>query len=308
MLHHLVSSIPSPSADWQGFSIGSLNIRYYALLILIGIIAAAWWSNRRLTKRGGEPGIVLDIVLWSVPLGIIGARIYHVLTHPDDYFYSGANLWKVFAIWEGGNAIFGALIGGAVGVLIACSIAKLRFWSFADALVPGMLLAQSVGRLGNYVNNELFGLPTKLPWGLQIASDNKAFPVGLPAHTLFQPLFLYEIVWNVLGIVLLLLIERRFRPRWGIFFGMYLIWYGAGRSYLESIRIDPSEYSFLGIPSNVWAAFLAVVVGIVIIAVQSRRHKGAEPSVYLPGHEWSDPKAAVDSYDTAALATSSSGS
>ncbi|WP_027478954.1 prolipoprotein diacylglyceryl transferase [Gryllotalpicola ginsengisoli] len=295
-----VSSIPSPSPAWQQLTIGPLTIRYYALLILLGIVLAAWWTHRRLTARGGEPGIVLDVVLWTVPLGIIGARAYHVLTHPNDYFYSGANLWNVFAIWEGGNAIFGALIGGAVGLWLACVTPKhkLRFMSFADALVPGLLLAQSIGRLGNYVNNELFGLPTKLPWGLEISSDNKAFPAGLPEGTLFHPLFLYEIIWNVLGIVVLLAIERKWKPRWGVFFGMYLVWYGAGRSYLESIRIDPSEYSFLGIPANVWAAFGAVVLGLVIIVVQTRRHPGLETSVYRPGYEWTGDDAAVDSQDS----------
>ncbi|WP_425555018.1 prolipoprotein diacylglyceryl transferase [Gryllotalpicola daejeonensis] len=284
----LVSSIPSPTAAWQSWKIGPLTIHLYALLILAGIIVAAWWTHVRLTKRGGEPGVVLDVVLWTVPLGIIGARFYHVFTHPHDYFYSGANLWNVFAIWDGGNAIFGSLIGGAVGLWLACALPKhkLRFWSFADALVPGLLLAQAVGRLGNYVNNELFGLPTKMPWGLQISSDNKAFPAGLPSGTLFHPLFLYEIIWNLVGIAVLLLIERKYKPRWGIFFGMYLIWYGVGRSWLESIRIDPSEFSFLGIPTNVWAAFGAIVLGIVIIAVQSHRHHGAEPSVYRRGYEW----------------------
>jgi prolipoprotein diacylglyceryl transferase len=289
LLEAVVSSIPSPTTAWQSFTIGPLTIHLYALLILAGIIVAAWWTHRRLTKRGGEPGVTLDVVLWTVPLGIVGARFYHVFTHPHDYFYSGADLLDVFKIWDGGNAIFGALIGGAIGLWLACVTPKhkLRFMSFADALVPGLLLAQSVGRLGNYVNNELFGLPTTMPWGLQIPSSNKAFPAGLPEGTLFHPLFLYEIIWNVAGIVVLLLIERRFKPRWGIFFGLYLIWYGIGRSYLESIRIDPSEFGFLGIPSNVWAAFGAIVLGLVVVIVQSRRHTGAEPSVYRRGYEWS---------------------
>jgi prolipoprotein diacylglyceryl transferase len=232
-----------------------------------------------------------------VPLGIVCARFYHVFTHVGDYFYPGANLWNVFAIWDGGNAIFGSLIGGAIGLWLACVTPrhKLRFWSFADALVPGLLLAQAVGRLGNYVNNELFGLPTRMPWGLEISPDNKAYPAGLPDGTVFHPLFLYEIIWNVVGIVLLLAIERKYKPRWGIFFGMYLIWYGAGRSWLESIRIDPSEFSFLGIPTNVWAAFAAIVVGIVVIAVQHHRHPGAEPSVYRRGYEWTPGGDDVDS-------------
>ncbi|WP_298228505.1 prolipoprotein diacylglyceryl transferase [Gryllotalpicola sp.] len=305
---HILVSIPSPGPEWQSFTVGPLTIRYYALFMVLGIIVAAIWTDRRLVKRGAEPGITLDVVLWTVPLGIIGARAYHVLTHPHDYFYAGANLWHVLYIWEGGNAIFGSFIGGAVGLYLATIFTKLRFFSFADALVPGLLLAQSVGRLGNYINNELFGLPTTLPWGLEIPTTNKAYPVGLPAGTLFQPLFLYEIIWNVAGIVVLLLIERRWKPRWGVFFGLYLVWYGIGRSYLESIRIDPSEYSFWGLPTNVWAAIGAAALGVIIIVVQKVRHRGIEPSVYRRGQEWVKPGSEVELYDTAALAKSSSGS
>jgi prolipoprotein diacylglyceryl transferase len=296
------ASIPSPGPEWQQIPIDIFGLHWriqtYAICILIGIVVAAMWTSRRLSKRGGEPGVVLDIILWAVPLGIIGARIYHVVTHPADYFYPGADLLKTLYIWEGGNAIFGALIGGAVGAYIGCRWSGIRFWSFADALAPAMLLAQALGRLGNYFNQELFGLPTNLPWGLQIDSGNKAIPVGLPDGTLFQPLFLYEIIWNVIGIVVIILLERKFQLRWGKAFAVYLIWYGLGRSYLESIRIDPSEFNVLGIPTNVWAAFAAVVLGVVLFIVQTRRHPGLEPSVYRPGREWVRPDAAVDSDDT----------
>jgi len=296
------ASIPSPGPEWQQIPIDLFGLHWriqtYAICILIGIVASAMWTSRRLSKRGGEPGVVLDIILWAVPLGIIGARFYHVITHPADYFFAGADLWKTLYIWEGGNAIFGALIGGAVGAYIGCRWSGVRFWSFADALAPAMLLAQALGRLGNYFNQELFGLPTNLPWGLQIDSGNKAIPVGLPENTLFQPLFLYEIIWNIIGIVVILWLERRFQLRWGKAFAVYLIWYGLGRSYLESIRIDPSEFNFLGLQSNVWAAFAAVVLGVVLFIVQSRRHPGLEPSVYRPGREWVPKNAEVDSDDT----------
>lgn len=295
-------SIPSPPPAWASFAFHlfswDITIRTYALCILAGIVIATIWTSRRLTSRGAEPGVVLDIILWAVPIGIVGARIYHVLTHPTDYFYEGADLWKTLYIWEGGNAIFGSLLGGAVGAYVGCRLSGIRFWSFADALAPGMLLAQATGRLGNYFNHELFGLPTNLPWGLQIEQSNAAFPAGLPAGTLFQPLFLYEIIWDVLGAIVIILIERKLRLRWGKSFGLYLIWYGLGRSYLESIRIDPSEYNFLGIQSNVWAALLAVVVGIVILVVQTRRHPGQEPGVYRQGREWRRPDAEVDFENT----------
>ncbi|WP_431247859.1 prolipoprotein diacylglyceryl transferase [Leifsonia xyli] len=296
------ASIPSPGPEWQQIPIDIFGLHWriqtYAIMILIGIVIAAMWTSRRLTKRGAEPGVLLDILIPVVVLGIVGARLYHVVTHPADYFYPGADLWKVFAIWEGGNAIFGSLLGGAVGAWIGCRWTGIRFWTFADALAPALLLAQAIGRLGNWFNQELFGLPTDLPWGLQIDAGNKAIPVGLPDNTLFQPLFLYEIIWNVIGVVLLVLIERKWHLQWGKLFALYLIWYGAGRSYLESIRIDPSEYSFLGIPTNVWAAFVAVVLGLVIFVVQSRRHPGIEPSPYRPGREWVRPDAEVDSDDT----------
>jgi len=304
-------SIPSPDPSWQSFSVPvgewlswtglspdiTLTIHAYALCILVGIIAAIWLTSYRLTKRGGEPGIVLDVALWAVLFGIVGARIFHVLTHPDDYFGAGKEFVKVFFIWEGGLAIFGALLFGALGVWVGCYFAKLRFFSFADALIPGLLLAQAFGRLGNYFNHELFGQPTDLPWGLEIESTNQAFPLGLPEGTLFHPTFAYEMIWNLAGIVVLLLIERKMRLRWGKMLGLYLIWYGVGRSVFETIRLDPSEV-FLGIRTNVWAAFAAVLLGIIILVVQSRRHPGVEPGPYKPGHEWLPNASGVDSEET----------
>jgi prolipoprotein diacylglyceryl transferase len=287
-------SIPSP--EWSFFDLGPFRIHAYALCILAGIIAATILTSRRLTKRGGEPGVVLDIILWAVPLGIIGARIYHVLTHPGDYFYEGANLWDVFAIWKGGNAIFGSLIGGAVGAYIGCRLSGIRFWAFLDAVAPGMLLAQAMGRLGNWFNHELFGLPTTLPWGLEIESTNAAYPLGLPPGTLFHPTFLYEIIWNLAGVAVIVLLERRINLRWGKAFGVYLIWYGLGRSVFESIRVDPSEI-ILGLRTNVWASIAAVVLGIAIILVQRHRHTGVPLSVYVPGREWKRAGADVESDD-----------
>ena len=277
---HLITSIPSP--DIQYFDLGPLRVHIYALCILVGIALATWITDTRLSKRGAERGVVLDIILWAVPLGIIGARFYHVFTHPADYFFDGADLFKVFYIWEGGNAIFGSLLGGAVGAWIGCKQTGIRFWSFADALAPAMLIAQATGRLGNYFNHELFGQPTTLPWGLEIESTNPAFPAGLPEGTLFHPMFLYEILWNVLGAIVIVVLERKLYLRWGKAFGVYLIWYGIGRSVFETYRLDSSE-TFLAIRTNVWAALLAVAVGIAIIIIQNRRHPGKELSVYVEG-------------------------
>ncbi|WP_082305215.1 prolipoprotein diacylglyceryl transferase [Leucobacter japonicus] len=273
-------SIPSP--ELQYLQIGPLRIYFYALCIILGIIIAGIWTARRLGQRGGERGAVFDFLVWSLVLGIIGARLYHVVTHWGDYFGAGKNPLEIFAFWNGGIAIFGALIGGAIGVLIASRITGIRFWSFADALVPGLLIAQAVGRVGNYFNHELFGGPTTLPWGLEIESSNAAFPIGLPEGTLFHPTFIYEAIWNLLGVVVLLAIERKWRPRWGTFFALYLIWYGIGRSFTESLRVDPSLL-FLGIRTNVLAALIAILVGLILFIVRRQRHVGIENSVYLPG-------------------------
>ena len=282
-------SIPSPPSDWAQFQVGPLTIHTYALCLLTGMIVAAVITQRRMSRRGAPNGVVLDIIIWAIPLGIVGARFYHVFTHGGDYFFPGANPLAVFAIWDGGNALYGSLLGGAVGALIGCRRAGIRLWSFADALAPAMLVAQAIGRLGNYANHELFGLPTTLPWGLQILPTDPMFPDALPAGTLFHPLFLYEIIWNLIGVGIILLLERRlagrFELRWGRAFAVYLFWYGLGRSWLEAIRIDPTSDQFLGIPANVWASFVAMALGIALFVVQSLRHPEPELSIYLAGRE-----------------------
>ena len=294
----VVTSIPSPpESSFDVHILGwTFTIHYYALCIIAGIIVATLLTNRRLTKRGAEPWVVIDIALLAVPLAIIGARIYHVATHPGFYFGPGTNLWAIFYIWEGGIAIYGALIGGGIGAWLGCRWTGIRFTAFADALAPGLLIAQALGRFGNWFNQELFGLPTDVPWGLEIASTNPAFPPGLADGTLFHPTFLYEVIWNLLGAAVLLWVGRRFTLQWGRLFGLYLIWYSGGRIVWESIRIDQSEI-YLGLRTNVWAAILGVILGLVILIVQKRRHPGLEPSPYVPGREWT-PAGAVQSQNT----------
>ncbi len=330
------TSLPSPPSDWSAFEIPLTGLRdfilgifpaatwfpsqfvihVYALAILVGILVAIVVSNKRLTARGAEPWIVVDIAIWAVVFGIVGSRVWHVATHPADYFAEGKNPLSALYVWEGGVAIFGAILGGALGAYIASRQTGLRFTAVADAIAPTLLLAQAFGRLGNYFNQELFGLPTDLPWGLQIDRPNAAIPVGLADDVLFHPTFLYEIVWNVAGFAILILIENRvsfgkvqtglgrFLPiwpsfarrdawYWGKMMGLWAIWYGIGRVWFESIRLDPSE-TLLGIRSNVWGALAAIMLGLVILVVQSRRHPGIEPSVYRPGREWT-PEGAVDS-------------
>jgi prolipoprotein diacylglyceryl transferase len=266
-------SIPSPPTAWASFAVGPLTIHTYALCILAGIVAAVLITERRLRTRGAPSGLAVDAAIWAVPIGIVVARIYHVLTHPGDYFAAGDDLWNVLAIWDGGNAIYGAELGGAVGLSIACRRAGFRFLDFADALAPALLVAQAIGRLGNWFNHELFGLPTTLPWGLQIEISNPKFPPGLPAGTLFHPLFLYELLWDLLGALVIVLLERRGRMHRGTSIASYFIWYGVGRAVLEAIRIDPTSGGFLGVPDNDWASFLLVVLGVVLLVVLRRRRR-----------------------------------
>ncbi|MFM6978295.1 MAG: prolipoprotein diacylglyceryl transferase [Micrococcales bacterium] len=279
---NILNSIPSPSISH--FDIGPVRIHFYALFILLGIAIAIWIGAARFKTRGGNAGVILDIALWAVPFGIVGGRIFHVLTHASFYFGEGKDLSKIFAVWEGGLAIYGAIILGVVGAYIGARLAGVRFLSFADAIAPGVILAQAFGRLGNYFNQELFGTPTDLPWGLQIDSPNDALPVGLPDGTLFHPTFLYEIIWNLLGLALLLVIENRLKLRWGQAFGLYLVIYSIGRFWIEGLRIDPSD-AFLGIRTNQWSAIIGLAVGAALIYWSRRRHPGAETSVYLPGRE-----------------------
>lgn len=295
--------IPSPPSDWRSFNLGAwlrelglewfglnLTVNAYALAILLGIIFAILVVNQRLTYRGAEKWVVIDVALYAVPLGILGGRLFHVATHPSDFFFPGANIWRIFYVWEGGLAIFGALIGGALGAWIGTRIVGLRFWSFADALAPGLLIAQGVGRLGNYFNQELFGAPTDLPWGLQIDTPNPAIPAGLPPETLFHPTFLYEMLWNLFGALVLIALVRKFNLQWGRLFGLYLVWYGVGRFFLEIIRLDVAEV-ILGLRANQWMALVAIAVGLALFVVQARRHPGDEPSVYRLGREWEEPSA-----------------
>ena len=284
----ILTSIPSP--DISFIELGPLRIHFYALFILTGIILALLLTEARLRSRGAESGIALDISLWAIPFGILGGRFFHVITHPNDYFFAGADLLAVFRIWEGGLAIYGALIFGSLGAYIGARQAGIRFLSYLDAVAPGVLLAQAVGRWGNYFNNELFGLPTDLPWGLEISSSNPAYPAGLPDGVLFHPTFLYESIWSLAGVALLLAVDKKFNLRWGKMIGLYLVYYSIGRIWVEAIRIDPSEI-LLGLRINIWSAIAGILVGLAILIIQSRRHTGLEASVYRPGKE---PKAPTE--------------
>jgi prolipoprotein diacylglyceryl transferase len=288
-MNQIFASIPSPTVSF--FDVGPFRVHIYALFILTGIVLAIWLANHRLTKRGGESGVAIDIALWAVPFGIVGGRIFHVLTHLGDYFYAGADLTAVFRIWEGGLAIYGAILFGLFGAWLGARFAGVRFWSFVDAVAPGILLAQAIGRWGNYFNQELFGTPTTLPWGLEIDPNNAAYPVGLPGGVLFHPTFLYESLWSLAGVALLLTLDSKFDLRWGKMFALYIAFYSVGRLWTESLRIDPSDI-ILGLRTNTWSALAGVVAAVVIWRVQGRRHPGLETSIYVAGKE---PKSSTES-------------
>lgn len=278
----LMASIPPPPLD--GFEIGPVKIHIYALCIIAGGILAFWLGGKRWAARGGKTEEMYDVGLWAVVFGIIGARLYHVLTVPDVYFgpnYDGTgDLSKIFAIWEGGIAIWGAIGGGALGVWFACRRYGIRMPAMADAIAPGILLAQAVGRWGNYFNQELFGEPTTLPWGLEVEADHYNFPAGLPADTLFHPTFLYESLWNLLGVAILLLIDRRFKLRNGMMLWSYIVWYTLGRIPIESIRLDKAQtWSMFGLElrTNTWTSVIMFLIAVALLIYSSiKRPKAPE--------------------------------
>lgn len=311
----LPASIPSPSPDWQGFNLGdglrdigwksfglNINLTFFELFVLIGIIVAAIVTARRLRERGADGGLVLDIGLWAFVFGIIGARIWYVLTHLSTYFAPGANPLSVLWVWQdGGIAFYGGLALGVVGAAIGARITGLRLATFLDSVAPGLLLAQGIARLGDFVNQSNFGLPTWLPWGITMTTPtaehpNPALPLGLPSDTAFHPTFAYELVWDVIGFILLIAISRSKTLQWGKVFALYLVWYGLGRAWIESLRIDPTLV-VAGLRANVWVSFLAVLLGLILLGVLARRHPGRQPSAYHAGRQ---PQAepAVHSDDT----------
>ncbi|GIG62771.1 prolipoprotein diacylglyceryl transferase [Longispora fulva] len=281
-----LASIPSPSVGvWHVLGI---PIRGYALCIVLGIVVACWITETRMRRRGAPKYAVLDVAVWAVPFGIVGARLYHVITSPQAYFGEGGHAIKAFYIWEGGLGIWGGVAGGALGAWIACRQLKLPLRMVADALAPGLPVAQAVGRFGNWFNNELYGGPTTLPWGLQVhdwdSTNGRAQtgPDGQPLlkDGLYHPTFLYEAVWNIGVAGLVLWAERRFKLGWGRAFALYVMGYTAGRVWIEAMRTDPAN-EFLGVRINVWTS-IVVFLGALAYFV-AKRGKPQEKLVAIEG-------------------------
>ncbi|MCW2570840.1 MAG: prolipoprotein diacylglyceryl transferase [Frankiales bacterium] len=253
--------IPSPS---QGvWHVGPLPIRAYALCIILGVVVAVVIGERRWVARGGTKGAVADVAGIAVPFGLLGGRIYHVVTSPTQYLHHPV---EALYIWRGGLGIPGGILGGVIAGIVVCKRRGIRPGAMADAIAPAVPVAQAIGRFGNYFNQELFGRPTHLPWGLEIAPDN---PNAVPGAEAYQPTFLYESLWDlgVAGVVLWA--DRRWRLGHGRAFALYLALYAVGRSWIEALRIDDAS-RFFGLRLNDYVA-VAVFLGATAYFV---RHRG----------------------------------
>ena len=254
----MITSIPSPA---QGvWHLGPVPVRAYALCILVGIVIAVLIAERRWVRRGGQPGGVADLAGWAVPFGIVGARLYHVVSSPQAYFGAGGHPLDALKIWQGGLGIWGAVAGGALGAWIACRRRGWSFLMFADSAAPGVAVAQAVGRLGNWFNQELFGRPTTLPWGLEISPEHR--PVGYAQFATYHPTFLYEALWCLLVAALVVVLDRRLTLDHGRSLALYVGAYTVGRAYFESLRIDPAN-RLLNLRLNEWTS---LVVGLGALA------------------------------------------
>ena len=260
--------IPPPPEGWTEFAIGPLTIQAYALCLLAGIFFALWLTNRRWIERGGEADVVSEIAIWAVPFGIIGGRIYHVISTPGPYFGAGGKPLDAFKIWEGGLGIWGAIAFGALGAYIGARRQKASFTAFADAAAPAILIAQAIGRLGNYMNQELFGGPSTLPWALHV--DAASRPGGFEQFETFHPTFLYEMLWNLAGAALIIWLDKRFDLRGGRAFWLYVIVYVSGRLWIEMVRID-TAVTVGGLRINVWVSMGVLALAIVMFDVLGRK-------------------------------------
>lgn len=273
----ILLSLPSPPSPNifeipEIFGLGPFPLRYYGLFIALGIIAATWLTTRELVRKGFEGTLAVDSLFFIVPLGFVGARAYHVVTDYD--LYRDDPFPAVFLVNNGGLGIYGGVVGGLIGLLIFARVKGVSPWAFADAIAPGLILAQAIGRWGNYFNQELYGRPSKLPWAIEISPENR---VNVPAEfadaTTFHPTFLYESIWNLLVGFLLLYIARRFSG-WlldGDLMMIYVSLYSVGRFFVETLRIDPAFLIGGTIRGNLFvSSILALGFAMIVLLRHSR--------------------------------------
>jgi prolipoprotein diacylglyceryl transferase len=291
----VLAYIPSPPQGvWE---LGPFPLRAYAFFIIVGIIVAIFWGERRWLARGGEPGTVLDIAIWAVPFGLIGGRIYHVATDWPKYFGEGQSPIDALKIWQGGLGIWGAVFFGAIGAWLGCRQRGIPLGAFGDAIAPGILLAQAIGRIGNYFNQELYGRETDLPWGLEIyqrfnslgeRNDLNGVSIGV-VEKVVHPTFLYELLWNVLIVGLLVVLDRRFKIGHGRLFALYVAAYCLGRFGVELMRADEASH-IAGIRIN---SFTSAIVFVLAAAYFIFAEKGREEPEELLSRETRE-KAALE--------------
>lgn len=275
----VLASFPSPP---QGvWFLGPVAVRAYAICIIVGIIVAIVWGDRRWVARGGEQGTVFDMAIWAVPFGLVGGRLYHVITDWSTYFGAEATAQPIDAlkIWDGGLGIWGAVLLGAVGAWIGCRVRGVPLSAFGDAIAPGILLAQAIGRIGNYFNEELYGRETTMPWGLDIYERVRDGHVDMldgvsngQLLAVVQPTFLYELIWNVLIVLALVWVDRRYMIGHGRLFALYVAGYCFGRFWIELLRDDHATH-LLGVRIN---SITSAVVFMCAIAYVMWARRGRE--------------------------------
>ncbi|MCG5212472.1 prolipoprotein diacylglyceryl transferase [Streptosporangium sp. KLBMP 9127] len=288
-----LASIPSPPEGvWY---LGPVPLRAYALCIMLGVVVAVWLGERRWRARGGAPGTIIDLAVWAVPFGLVGGRLYHVISDWQLYFGPDAPNEPIEAlfIWNGGLGIWGAVALGGVGVWIACRRRGISLSAVADTIAPGIVIAQAIGRWGNYFNQELFGGPTDLPWALEIEPGR---PGTIPGEATYHPAFLYESIWDLgLGLALIW-IGSRFALRHGRLFALYVAGYTVGRFWIEGLRVDPAN-EILGMRLNQWTSIVLFIGAVAYFWLT--RNKSTEESLGVvpdPGDDV-DPAHTADQAD-----------
>ncbi|WP_330253890.1 prolipoprotein diacylglyceryl transferase [Nocardia sp. NBC_00565] len=277
----VLAYIPSPS---QGvWHIGAFPLRAYALCIIIGIVVAIWWGERRWQERGGQKGAILDVAMFAVPFGLVGGRLYHVATDWQKYFGADGHPIDALKIYQGGLGIWGAVFLGGVGAWIGCRVYRIPLPALGDAIAPPILLAQAIGRIGNYFNQELYGRKTDVPWGLEIYlrfdRDGKLDMMNGVAEgaadKVVQPTFLYEMIWNLLIVVLLVQIDKRYRIGHGRLFALYVAGYCLGRFFVELLRDDEAT-KIAGIRINSFTSALVFLAAIAYFVFATKGRETAD--------------------------------
>jgi prolipoprotein diacylglyceryl transferase len=287
--------IPSPSRGVV--HLGPVPLRGYAFCIILGVFVAVWLGGRRWAARGGLKTTVGDIALWAVPFGLVGGRLYHVVTDYELYFDRGRDWVNAFKVWDGGLGIWGAIVLGALGAWIGCRRRGIQLPAFADAVAPGIALAQACGRWGNWFNQELYGRPTTLPWALRI--DYAHRPPNTPDVATYHPTFLYESLWCVGVALLVMWADRRFKLGHGRAFALYVGAYTVGRFWIEYLRVDDAHH-LLGLRLNDWTSMVVFAGAVAWFVLSARLRPGRETDVEPAARAATESAKAVDANDDAA--------